>query len=246
LLVSTMSQGGHHGRIHAYRTAKRAVLGTQAQGPSPAWKGNDRTGSGTPHTPKEFGSRILISRLPPDVTLQEVSDLFNKTVGPTKEVILFYNDKGLPKGMALVGFQREGDASLAADKYDGRFVDNKRPLKVEVIVNKDAAIPSKKLSATSQPPSPQPMSLLERMNIAPVKGPPAPKVPKQQAQKAQVTPAEVVTKPKAVPTKRKKTRRGPARLTKKRVTAEDLDEEMDAYRASVPHIGGDLNKMVVT
>jgi len=53
-----------------------------------------------------------------------MKDLFNKTVGPTKEVVLFYNDKALPKGMALVGFQRDGDAALAADKYDGRFVDN--------------------------------------------------------------------------------------------------------------------------
>jgi len=136
-----MSQG-HQGRIHAYRTTKRAVLGTQAQGPSPSWKGGDRSGSSTPPAPKEPGSKILISRLPPDVTLQEVSvgfmhladsleltyshakDLFNKTVGPTKEVMLFYNDKGLPKGMALVGFQRDGDAALAANKYDGRFVDN--------------------------------------------------------------------------------------------------------------------------
>lgn len=89
--------------------------------------------------------------------------------------------------MALVGFQRDGDAALAADKYDGRFVDNsefprlspgcrftpvvlERPLKVEVIVNKEAAVPSKKLFAASSSPSPQPMSLLERMNIAPVKG----------------------------------------------------------------------------
>ena len=38
--------------------------------------------------------------------------------------MLFYNDKGMPKGMALVGFQKGGDAALAADKYDGRFVDN--------------------------------------------------------------------------------------------------------------------------
>lgn len=38
--------------------------------------------------------------------------------------MLFYNDKGLPKGMALVGFQKDGDAALAANKYDGRFVDN--------------------------------------------------------------------------------------------------------------------------
>ena len=68
-----MSQGGHHGRIHAYRTAKRAVLGTQSQGPSPAWKGGDRSGSNMPRVHREPGSKILISRLPPDVTLQEVS-----------------------------------------------------------------------------------------------------------------------------------------------------------------------------
>jgi len=242
-----MSQGGHHGRIHAYRTAKRAALGTHTQGPSPAWKGGDRSGSNTPHIPKEYGSKILISRLPPDVTLQEVSDLFNKTVGPTKEVTLFYNDKGLPKGMALVAFQRGGDAAMAANKYDGRYVDNKRPLKVEVIVGKDAATSPKKTPATKETPSspPRPMSLLERMNVAPVKEPPPPKAPKKQVQKAPAAPVEVATKPKAVPTKRKKTRKGPARLTKKRVTVEDLDEEMDAYRAAVPQIGGDLNRMVV-
>jgi hypothetical protein len=117
-------------------------------------------------------------------------DLFNKTVGPTKEVMLFYNDKGLPKGMALVGFQREGDATLAVDRYDGRFVDNseslclpssrrftfvalERPLKVEVIVGKGAVLPSKNLPATKASPSPLPQSrsLLERMKVAPVKGP---------------------------------------------------------------------------
>jgi THO complex subunit 4 len=107
--------------------------------------------------------------------------------------MLFYNDKGLPKGMALVGFQRDGDAALAANKYDGRFVDNskllclspscrftfvvlavsERPLKVEVIVGKDAAAPSKKPPTKKETPSlsPQSMSLLERMNIAPVNGP---------------------------------------------------------------------------
>lgn len=71
------------------------------------------------------------------------------------------------------------------------------------------------------------------------------KAPKQRTQKAPAPPAEVVTKPKAVPTKRKKTRKGPARLTKKRVTAQDLDAEMDAYRAGIPQIGSDPNKMVL-
>jgi len=243
-----MSQGGHHGRIHAYRTAKRAVLGTQAQGPSPAWKGGDRGGFGPQRPHRESGSRILISRLPPDVSLQEVSDLFNKTVGPTKEVMLFYNDKGLPKGMALVGFQKGSDAALAADRYDGRFVDNKRPLRVDVIMSKDAAFSSNKTPTTkeSESSSSQPMSLLERMNIPPVKGPGQPRVPKQHTQKGPEAPAEAVTKPKAVPTKRRKTRKGPARLSKKKVTVMDLDAEMDAYRASVPQIGGDPNRMVFT
>ena len=66
-----MSQGGNRARIHTYRTPKKVILVKQAQGPSPAWKG-DRGGSGTPPTPNESGSRILISRLPPDVSLQEL------------------------------------------------------------------------------------------------------------------------------------------------------------------------------
>jgi hypothetical protein len=74
--------------------------------------------------------------------------------------------------------------------------------------------------------------------------PKSPKHPKQQARKAPAAPAEVATKPKAVPTKRKKTKKGPARLTKNKPTVQDLDEEMDAYRAAVPQIGGDPNKMV--
>lgn len=103
--------------------------------------------------------------------------------------MLFFNDKGLPKGMALVGFQRDGDAAVAAEKYDGRFVDNskqlflspprrlmrvvsERPLKVEVIVSKNVAFPPKKAPATNQTSSssPRPLTLLERMKIAPVKG----------------------------------------------------------------------------
>jgi hypothetical protein len=66
-----------------------------------------------------------------------------------------------------------------------------------------------------------------------------PKVSQAANQEGPAAPAEVVTKPKAVPTKRKKTKKGPARLTKKKVTVQDLDEEMDAYRAAVPQIGGD-------
>jgi hypothetical protein len=73
-----------------------------------------------------------------------------------------------------------------------------------------------------------------------------PRVPKQHTQKGPEAPAEAVTKPKAVPTKRRKTRKGPARLSKKKVTVMDLDAEMDAYRASVPQIGGDPNRMVFT
>lgn len=97
-----MSQG-HQGRLHAYRTPKRAILGTQAQGPSPAWKGGDRGGSSTPPIPKQPGSKILISRLPPDVTLQEVTVGYRRLAG----------------SLELTYFQREGSIQQDCRPYKG-------------------------------------------------------------------------------------------------------------------------------
>jgi len=50
-------------------------------------------------------------------------ELFRKTVGPLKESFLIYNSQGRSKGMAIVTFQRFGDAAVARAKYDGKIVD---------------------------------------------------------------------------------------------------------------------------
>lgn len=55
-----------------------------------------------------------------------LQELFRKTVGPLKEVFLIYNSQGRSKGMAVVAFQRSGDAAVARAKYDGKFIDGRK------------------------------------------------------------------------------------------------------------------------
>ena len=52
-----------------------------------------------------------------------LQELFKKTVGPLKDSFVIYNSSGRSKGMAVVWFQRPGDAVIALQKYDGKFVD---------------------------------------------------------------------------------------------------------------------------
>lgn len=53
-------------------------------------------------------------------------------MGPLKESFLVYNSQGRSKGMAVVAFQRPGDAMVARAKYDGKFVDGRESLPFDV------------------------------------------------------------------------------------------------------------------
>jgi THO complex subunit 4 len=46
-------------------------------------------------------------------------------VGPLRDAFLIYNSQGKSKGMAVVTFQRSGDAAVARAKYDGKIVDGR-------------------------------------------------------------------------------------------------------------------------
>lgn len=86
--------------------------------------------------------------------LRQLQDLFKKTVGPLKEVVLVYNNQGKSKGLAIVSFQKTTDAAVARTKYHGKIVDGReshaltsgrdlprnigRPIKVEIIVDGDS------------------------------------------------------------------------------------------------------------
>jgi THO complex subunit 4 len=135
--------GYSYTRPNTFHSQKRQLLGNQAGHVAPAWKtnGGPTLGQGQGKNDMEQGSKIFLSRLPVDVEEKEVEvshergfgevsftyvsfqELFKKTVGPLKESFLIYNSQGKSKGMAVVSFQRPGDASVARKKYDGKIVD---------------------------------------------------------------------------------------------------------------------------
>jgi THO complex subunit 4 len=53
----------------------------------------------------------------------KVSQRFNLTVGPLKEITLHYDASGRSKGIATVTFQRKGDGTKAFQQYNNRLID---------------------------------------------------------------------------------------------------------------------------
>jgi len=183
----------------------------------------------------------MLSQLPMDVAENEVEILFAKTVGPVKDTFLVYNSQGKSKGMAVVAFAKPESAALAREKYNGKIVDGRRPIKIEIIKDDD--------ETPSAAPEKKSLSLLERIgqtsksvHTAPgaqrtaVKAPAQTKATKA-AQKATPKTAAAQRPIFAGNAKAKlRTKKGPKRIQKQQqrkvVTAEQLDQEMEDYRAS--------------
>ncbi|KAL1695791.1 hypothetical protein GGG16DRAFT_108962 [Schizophyllum commune] len=242
--MSNAYQRPQHARYNNFHGPKKALIGHPARQVPPSWRPNA--------APPPPGSKILISRLPIDVGLQEVEELFRKTVGPLRDVFLVYNSQGHSKGMAIVAFQRKGDAAVARAKYHGKVVDGRRPILIEIIVDDDA--PS--AAAPAGPPS-----LIERIGgVTAAAGRTAPKskkAAKQAATSAQQTPVMALeaAATTTVPPRRVRARKGARRLQKRATagvgvggvggtgaagaavktqpkTKEQLDQEMEDYRAA--------------
>ncbi|KAI8976672.1 hypothetical protein BD414DRAFT_446192 [Trametes punicea] len=219
-------------RLNNYHTPKQKVLGSPSTRPAPAWRPNAKAASGSN---AEFGSKILLSRLPLDVVENEVEALFARTVGPVKDVFMVYNPQGRSRGMAVVTFARAGDAAVARAKYNGKIVDGRRPIKIELVVDEDDVRPA-------PPPAPAMPSLLQRLSApTPSRATALPNA----RQLVGPTVSTVESQPATNPKKRLRAKKGPRRLNKQRQqlqqakqppppkkTAEDLDREMEEYRAS--------------
>ncbi|KAF4583439.1 hypothetical protein EYR38_002190 [Pleurotus pulmonarius] len=226
-----------HARLNNFHGQKKQLLGRKAGNAPPAWRGTAPVptfpGAAKGKQVAQGGSRIFISNLPPDVVEQEVEDLFTKTVGPLKEVVLVYNNQGKSKGLAIVSFQKTTDAAVARTKYHGKIVDGRRPIKVEIIVDGDlqpSPLPPTAPSLFSRlaPPPPNSTtnaSLGSRVG-APVKAPAVPFNNKPQAAASALATAPA----------RRRVKKGPRRLNKRPAAVakskEDLDKEMDDYQAS--------------
>ncbi|KAJ6595824.1 hypothetical protein DFH09DRAFT_1135709 [Mycena vulgaris] len=245
-----------YARLNAFHGPKRQLLGNQAGYAPPAWRtAGPSTAAFAAGGPKgkqvatEGGSKIFLSRLPMDVGETEVEELFKKTVGPLRESFLIYNSQGKSKGMAVVAFQRPGDAAIARAKYDGKIVDGRRPIKIEVIVELGPSVPS----APSTPPPPP--SLFDRLQgkaplpgpskVSPLAGPSGPaslrfaiptqprRNPSQRAQPPRPATPYTTTFPAPIPPRRFRTKKGPKRLKKQweSRSKEQLDRDMEDYRA---------------
>ncbi|KAG1760773.1 hypothetical protein EDD22DRAFT_899712 [Suillus occidentalis] len=226
-------------RITSYHGVKRNLLGNQAGNVPPAWRDSK-------DKQKERGSKILLSRLPVDVGETEVEELFKKTIGPLKECFVIYNTQGRSKGMAIITFQRPGDAAAAREKYDGKLIDGRRPIKIEIIVDSDDAAGSTRSTPASTVPS-----LLGR--IGKVVG--APKfdllAPQSQVLNTNLSPApskKIVVSPRTAQTagtkatSRRRKKKGPRRLNKSNVSQKslaDLDQDMEDYKAAAGGQSGD-------
>ncbi|OBZ65642.1 mRNA export protein mlo3 [Grifola frondosa] len=180
-----------------------------------------------------MGSKIILSKLPLDVVENEVEVLFTRTVGPVKDVFMVYNSQGKSKGMAVVSFQRPGDAVIARGKYNGKIVDGRRPIKIEIIVDEDG--PQK---IVTPPPNLQVPSLLQRLgatipppaqSIAKTMNPPTEPRKQSVVRVLPTGPRQPVTNPKV----RLRTKKGPKRIQKlQKKSLAELDQEMEDYRAN--------------
>ncbi|KAJ4473094.1 hypothetical protein J3R30DRAFT_762938 [Lentinula aciculospora] len=154
MYASSSSSSYHYSntRYNTFHGPKQRVLGNQAGNVAPAWRYGNNSGYGGARgqglggaqglrRQQTSGSKILLTQLPLDVGDKEVEELFIKTVGPLKESFIIYNNQGRSKGMAVVMFQRPGDAVIAREKYNGKFIDGRRPIRIE-LVSDTPAIPT--------------------------------------------------------------------------------------------------------
>ncbi|KAK1228124.1 hypothetical protein PQX77_008859 [Marasmius sp. AFHP31] len=240
-----------HARYSNFHGPKQRVLGNSAANVPPAWRTPGQPGPAASSSRSPLlGSKILLSQLPTDVGEKEVEELFKKTVGPLKDSFVIYNSAGKSKGMAVVSFQRPGDALVAQGKYDGKFVDGRRPIKIEIISDTRTILSSTTSTPVATPP--QPPSLFDRIEKKTTSPPTGPSsmngthingvknnhsLPRQAAAAAKIvasTPQGSTSSQVPVPPRRR-IKKGPKRLKKqlpRSKTAEELDKEMEDYRAA--------------
>ncbi|KAF7504518.1 hypothetical protein GJ744_002138 [Endocarpon pusillum] len=183
-------------------TAKTAPVGGVKKSVKSAKSATKGVPSGPSAPPKE--SKIIVTGLPHDVNEAQIKEYFAKSVGPVRRVLMTYNQNGRSLGVATIIFSKADAAVKAAKDLNGMLVD-KRPMKIEVIVD-----------ASNAPAPPTVKSLGERVAAN----------PKAQPRSATSTKATNGAGKKAA-TKAKK--RGKNATRSKPKTAEELDAEMTDY-----------------
>ncbi|KAL2159994.1 hypothetical protein VTH06DRAFT_1649 [Thermothelomyces fergusii] len=203
------SQRRNNGRRRSARRSSGAAKPT-ATAPAGGIQKNTKPARGTnkPTPAKGVGltgeSKIVVSNLPKDVSEGQIKEYFQQSVGPVKKVEISYGPGGVSRGIAHVTFHHADGASKAFSNLNGLLIDGK-PVKVEIVVASADLIP-------------QPPSLAQRMT--------QPKPQPKSAATVKKTPAK---DGKGGAASGKSGKKGRARVSRPKKTAEELDLEMADY-----------------
>jgi len=222
--------------FHPVRTGRSTILGAGPRTVPPAWKYQPL--GPTPHA--EAGSRIFIAGLPTDVDKEQIQELMENTIGRVRDTFCVYNKAGKATGMAVVHFAKPGDALRARTMYNNKIIDQRQPIKVDLIVDSIDGLDLRNMQAPSVLP---PRTLLDRLtpfitNSSPNMKPQYADAMRLQRQRALTVQARAHAAPL-----RQRRRKGPRQLQKHGLTIsktiDELDKEMEDYRKKAPRLEGD-------
>ncbi|MCJ1473268.1 hypothetical protein MMC13_001919 [Lambiella insularis] len=141
-IVSTRRNTTRRGRGRRAPAPGRKATTAPVGGIAKNTKSNARLGGKGPApngaVPASGESKVVVSNLPPDVSEAQIKEYFQKSVGSVKRVFLTYGPNGVSRGIATVVFSKPGSANDAIDKLDGLLVD-KRPMKIEIVLDRQRA-----------------------------------------------------------------------------------------------------------
>ncbi|KDN42956.1 hypothetical protein RSAG8_06482, partial [Rhizoctonia solani AG-8 WAC10335] len=132
-----------HSDYRAYSRNQR-IIGPTAGRVPPAWRYQRprasrvmheselvNLGGGYARLPRQEGSKIFISHLPPDVDDTDVNQLLTETIGPVIYAFVVYDIRGMTKMAAVASFMDPAHAAKAVELYNGKVIDGKEPIRVE-------------------------------------------------------------------------------------------------------------------
>jgi len=221
-----------HANNHSNRNGRAAALGVGPRSVPPAWR--HQSSGLAPQV--EAGSKIFIAGLPTDVDKEQVQELMENTIGRLRDTFCVYNKAGKATGMAVVHFAKTGDAMRARMMYNNKIIDQRQPIKVDLIVDSTEGLGLPIIQAPAPPP---PRTLLDRMTPVSRGGKGLSHAMSIQQQRALAVQAQA-TQSHPVASFRQRRKKGPRRLqkpggfVKMAKTADDLDREMEEYRRTAP------------
>ncbi|CAA2968787.1 THO complex subunit 4A-like [Olea europaea subsp. europaea] len=128
---SSSGSGPGPNRRFSNRSANRAAPYAVAKAPESTWGHDMFSAAAGRGSNIETGTKLYISNLDYSVSIEDIKELFSE-VGDMKRYTVHYDRSGRSKGTAEVVFSRRQDALDAVKRYNNVQLDGK-PMKIELV-----------------------------------------------------------------------------------------------------------------